>query len=158
MERVVTSIDVTVYHSTNLLNLSLLCATYAHVHVFVPGVSWNRTTILPYRMLYMLSTLLEMGVRLHVRQQKNHATTLPQPYNNSYPIMTYMTSLYVIYSAPYFMTNTTKLSGDDSFQPMPSPLLSYPCYIYPPTHVPHTPQFTLAALFISSYKRNILTC
>jgi hypothetical protein len=45
----------------------------------------------------MLSTLLEMSVRLHVRQQKNHATTLPQPiaYKSLYPIMTYMTSLYV---------------------------------------------------------------
>ncbi len=143
------------------INLSLLYVTYAHVHVFVPGVSWNRITILAYRMLYMLSTIPEMTARLHVRQQKNHATTLPNPlHKNLYPTMTYMTPLYVnLLSSilhdqhnkfirwrliPTYVLTTTELS-------MPIPTLPHMSLTY-------IPQSTLAALLISSHKRNILTC
>jgi hypothetical protein len=64
---------VTISHKS----LAAAHVTYAHVHVITPGTSWHRITILPYRLLHMLLTLLAMSVRLHVRRQNNHATTLP---------------------------------------------------------------------------------
>ncbi len=78
MECVVTSIGVTgVSVTISHKSLAAVHVTYAHVHFFMPGVSWHRITILPYRLLHILSTLLVVSVRLHVRQEKNHATTPP---------------------------------------------------------------------------------
>ncbi len=78
MECVVTSIGVTVVPVTiSHKSIAATHVTYAHVHVIMPGVSWHRITIMPYRSLHMLLISLAMSVRLRVRQQNNHATILP---------------------------------------------------------------------------------
>ncbi len=58
--------------------------------------------------------------------------------------MTYMTSLYMIFSAPYFHDKHNKFIR---WRPIPTYVLYHywaiHAHTYPPTHVPHILQFTL---------------
>jgi hypothetical protein len=76
MEGAVTSIGVTVVSVINShKSLAAAHVTYAHEHII--RMEFHGTEYqLPYKLMHILSIILAMSVRLHVRRQYNHVTAL----------------------------------------------------------------------------------
>jgi hypothetical protein len=77
MECAVTSIGVTVVSVTNSHKISLLHTSRMHMSMSLRLEYHGTEEQLSYRLLHIISIILAMSVRLHVRRQYNHATALP---------------------------------------------------------------------------------
>ncbi len=76
MECAVTSIGVTAVSKINSHKfLAAAHLMYAHEHII--RMEFHGTEYqLPYKLMHILSIILAMGVRLHVRRQYNHTLAL----------------------------------------------------------------------------------